>query len=133
MEFKSLHKILDLEYYEGPFMSLFEDKKGNYYIYKWLDVNADSHRWLIYQTTLPNVLSYVAKSLEALSLVKMATDQRYFVVDIHPDLSYSNVITYSLQTLPEEYQPYPDVFFDESDCLNLQPLFELSKQKKIAA
>ena len=44
MNLQDVTKLFDLEYYNGPLLSLFADSEGNFYLYKWYDLAEASHQ-----------------------------------------------------------------------------------------
>ena len=133
MDLKKLNKVLDLEYFDGPMLSLFSNRNGDLYIYKWVDINEDSHTWLVFQITLPVLLAYISKTISEKELVLNAQNGQYSLVDIYPDLSHKNHKTFSKKKLPKRLLPSANSYFQESFCPELIHLQNISHQKKAAA
>ncbi|HRI60373.1 MAG TPA: hypothetical protein PK228_11635, partial [Saprospiraceae bacterium] len=59
MNIRDITKLFDLEYFDGPLLSLFADANGNFFLYKWYDVAPESHRWLVFKVKYETLLKYL--------------------------------------------------------------------------
>jgi hypothetical protein len=110
-------KLFDIEYYDGPMLSLFrDDKVGSFYLYKWLDVAAKGHKWLIFKTNLDNLFDYIHQNIDEKTLIKKALDGQYSTVVIQPNLVYAPIKRFTSASLPTTFLPANDCFFNQSDC-----------------
>lgn len=134
----TLDKIADLLYFDGPFVSLFEDKKEKlYYIYWWCDVCQKCNRWLIFTINHRQIKDYIDGNLSMREIV--LETESFFLCDINNDVEYENVYFITHSHLPASYVPGKKSFFDielsgisEDDLSILQERFmsENIKQKK---
>ncbi len=110
-------KLFDIEYYEGPMLSLFrDDKVDNFYLYKWLDVDKTGHKWLIFKTNLDNLYDYLHQNIDEKTLVENASDGRYTIAVIQSDLTFGGIEQFTNVSLPTQFSPSIGCFFTSSDC-----------------
>ncbi|EDN65617.1 hypothetical protein BGP_0795 [Beggiatoa sp. PS] len=50
----NLRDIVDLIYFDGPLLTLFENEYGDSYLYYWCDVDEQCNRWLVFRVTKKN-------------------------------------------------------------------------------
>lgn len=72
MNFEEQKKLLDVEWFEGPLMSLFSNNKGDLYIYKWVDVGPSGHTWLVFRTNSDLLVAYVQQDISEKALILLA-------------------------------------------------------------
>ena len=109
--FKSLTKVEDIYYYDGPLLSLFISNENENYIYYWVDVDDTYNRWLIFKIDSKDLELCYKQEKDIKTLIVNPIDFIY-CADIDNDLEYNNVgIIYS-QNLPELYLPEEDCFFE---------------------
>ncbi|MCU0346658.1 MAG: hypothetical protein MUC59_06930 [Saprospiraceae bacterium] len=133
MNFKEQEKLLDIEWFEGPMMSLFLDKKGALFIYKWMDVTSDGHTWLVFRTTQDLLAAYVQQVISEKALILLAPDKSWYLVDINPELNFSNQRTLSTVELKKQALPETHTFFNEANCPEPAKLQAFMPQELIAA
>ena len=99
-------KLFDIEYYEGPMLSLFrDDKVGSFYLYKWLDVDKTGHKWLIFKTNLDNLYDYIHQNIDEKTLVQNALNGQYTTVVIQPNLVFGQIKHFTSVSLPSRFLP----------------------------
>lgn len=133
MNFKEQEKLFDIEWFEGPMMSLFTNKKGELFIYKWVDVNPDSHTWLVFRTTHDLVRAYAQKAISEQAFILLAPDKSWYLVDTNPDLRFSNKRTLYALELSQTVLPKSHTFFKDGNCQELGKLFSFISQELVAA
>jgi hypothetical protein len=117
MNFEKQVKLFDIEDYDGPMLSLFrDDKADSFYLYKWLDVEPNGHKWLIFKTNLDNLYDYIHQNIDEKTLIKKALGGQYTTVVIQPNLVYAAVKRFTSASLPNSFLPANDYFFTQSDC-----------------
>ena len=110
-------KLFDIEYYEGPMLSLFrDDKVDNFYLYKWLDVAKNGHKWLIFNINLDNLYDYIQQNIDERTLIENALGGQYTTAVIHPDLSFGDIKLFTNASLPPHFLPANGCFFMPPDC-----------------
>ena len=111
----NLEKIGDFIYYEGPLLSLYQDKinDGNYYFYKWADCDDECNRWLIFLVTEENLKRFL---FEELSLRQLITKNQFmYLVDLDNDFEQKKCLVVEMKDLPSNYLPSEDSFYGEED------------------
>lgn len=107
----NLEKIADLLYFDGPFVSLFEDnEKKTYYLYRWCDADKNCNRWLIFKANHKQIKNYIDGNLSMREIV-MGTES-FFLCDINNDIEYEHVYFITCSQLPASYIPGMKSFFD---------------------
>jgi hypothetical protein len=110
-------KLFDIEYYDGPMLSLFRDDKVDcFYLYKWLDIEKNRHKWLIFKTNLDNLYDYIHQNIDEKTLIKNALDGQYTTAIIHPNLVFGHIKHFTSISLPPLFLPANSCFFTPSDC-----------------
>jgi hypothetical protein len=110
-------KLFDIEYYDGPMLSLFrDDKVASFYLYKWLDVDKNGHKWLIFKTNLDNLYDYLHQNIDEKTLIKKALDGQYTTAVIQPNLVVGDIKYFTAASLPSHFLPANACFFTKSDC-----------------
>lgn len=124
----TLNKIADLLYYDGPFLSLFEDnEEKTYYLYRWCDVDENCNRWLIFRVNQKQIKDYINGNLSMRKII-MKTES-YFLCDINNDIEYESVYFITSSQLPESYIPGIKSLFDpELSGISDEDLFILKKR-----
>ena len=127
-------KILDIEYYDGPMLSLFKDEdEGSFYIYKWLDIEKNGHKWLIFKTNHDNLYDYIYQNIDEKTLIKKAVNGQYATVVIDPNLIYKNIKRFTTASLPNSFLPNNGCFFTQSDCPNYETLIVFLENMPLGA
>lgn len=99
----ALVEIADFLYYEGPFLTLFEDKTGDYYFYKWADFDDLAHRWIVFPVSKTNLIAYLKKETTLREL--LINSNSLYLVDLDADIKPVSTMITSPQFLPEDYLP----------------------------
>jgi hypothetical protein len=116
MNLKKQIKLFDIEYYEGPMLSLFREGKSDFYLYKWLDIESNGHKWLIFKTNLDDLYDYIHQTIDEKTLIKKALDGQYTIAIIQPSLVFDKIKHFTNSSLPNGFLPAPNCFFAASDC-----------------
>jgi len=106
-------KLGDLVYYEGPLLSLFIDKDSPdiYYLYKWVDNDETSNRWIVTQVTSLSLRTFFYKQISLKDLI--LNNPICYSIDLDNDLNEKVVLICSSTDLPKEYLPAEKSFFSE--------------------
>ncbi len=127
-------KILDIEYYEGPMLSLFKDEEAdNFYLYKWLDVEKNGHKWLIFKTNHDNLYDYIHQNIDEKMLIQKAVNGQYATAIIEPNLTYTHIKRFTTASLPNSFLPAKNCFFNQSDCPDYGALIKFLEDMPLGA
>jgi hypothetical protein len=119
INFSKLKKIGDLDYFQGPFLSLFVDEQqGNLYLCSWLKKLDISHLWLVFRVNSSDILAYMQKVIDHLELSKRSTDETYYFVEIGANAIVLNMKEISKETFLKSpnLMVKGGLFFDEDCC-----------------
>lgn len=129
-------RVGDLSNFEGPLLSLFEElNSGHLYLFDWVDRNQKSNRWLIYRALPKYLLQFLNGKISHLELFEKRPNKTVFYTDIDSNnKSFSYYDSFELVSLPPNYYPNSDNFFDVSDCNSIEKIKSviinsLSRQK----
>ncbi len=111
-DFSTFRKIADLVYLDGPFLSHYVSSKGDDYLFYWVDRDEKDNRWLVLRVSLPNLQKYIGKKISLRDLIASPNDGFLYAVDVDNDLHYHDVKLIQPTSLPEEYLPTADSFYD---------------------
>lgn len=111
-------RVGDLSNFEGPLLSLFEElNSGHFYLFDWVDRNQKANRWLIYRVSPKYLLPFLEGEISHLELFEKRPNKTVFFTDIDSNnKSFSCNNSFELVSLPPNYYPNSDNFFDISDC-----------------
>ena len=126
-------KLMDIEWFDGPLLSLFKDKNGVLFLYKWVDVKENGHTWLVFETTQEMLIAYVQQVISEKALILLSPDKRWYLVDISSALAFSNLRPLDSEKLKAQALPKDHVYFDSSDCPDPVALSNFIHQELIAA
>ena len=108
----SLEHVRDIEYFDGPLLSLFQDRDGQPWIYYWCDCDEQHNRWLMFRSTLTEVVAYMKRDKSLLDLIRSGGE--HYAIDCR---SYEpeHVLRIKLDaSWPDDYLPEPDAFYEEA-------------------
>ena len=107
-----LELIADLIYLNGPILSLLRNNKGDYYLYRWSDVDEQFNRWLVFRITSPDLHLYLEeKEITLRQLILHPVDGFLYMVDIDNDLNYHHVMFVEPANLPTSYLPTENTYY----------------------
>jgi hypothetical protein len=106
-------KLGDFLYYEGPLLSHFIDKNKpeDNYLYRWVDFNDDSHRWLISKFSEKDLLAFFNGEISLNALIKL--NNFVTLLDLDGELNKVQIQIIPTSDLPDTYLPIEDSFFKE--------------------
>ncbi len=119
INFSKLKKIGDIDYFQGPFLSLFVDEQqGNLYLCSWLKKLDISHLWLVFRVNSNDILAYMQRGIDHLELSKRSTDEIYHLVEIGANAVVLNTKEISKETFVKSpnLMAKAGLFFDEDCC-----------------
>ncbi len=107
-----LRDIVDLIYFDGPLLTLFENQYGDYYLYHWCDVDQRCNRWLVFRVTQKFLRLYITQKLSLRELILNPVDGFLYALDLDDDLICQQVYLTSPNQLPDRYVPAVDSYYD---------------------
>ena len=133
MNIKGQKKLFDIEWFEGPLLSLFSNSEGGLFIYKWVDVNSDRHTWLVSKTNHELVAAYAQKVISEQALILLSPEKSWYLVDINPNLQHSNQRALTIQDMKQTVLPSSHTYFNEDNCTELDKLHAFIEKDLVAA
>ncbi len=121
----SLTRIVDVQNFEGPLLTLFKDTvTNNLYLFDWVDRDILFNRWIVYRCD-PNKLNQFIKAKISHYDLFVSDEPICYLIDIDENIVWNNLKEIMKKDLPKSYLPQRDVFFEEVDCPNFKKLTEL--------
>jgi len=118
MDIRDVTKLFDLEYYDGPLLSLFADANGDFYLYKWYDVAPNSHQWLVWRVQYETLLRYLNGTTTELELLHEDIGKPFYLIEFSPKGQPVIVETIARDHALKEYSELKNVYFDPRLCPN---------------
>ena len=108
----------DFIYHEGPLLSHFVDKNNlsDNYLYRWVDFNDDSHRWLIFRLSDTDLSAFFKGQSSLRQLI--SKNSFVYLLDLDAQLNKIQILLVSSNDLPDAYLPQINSFFDEEQYEN---------------
>jgi hypothetical protein len=134
MDIKEITKLFDLEYFDGPLLSLFADIKGNLYLYKWYDLQENAHQWLVFPIDYKTLSNYLNNMIPEAGLLQSSGS--FYIVKFNEKGRPLVVGQKSKQEVVREYAKTSEVYFDEALCPHwkaVQPFFRSEPFQSAAA
>jgi hypothetical protein len=122
----NLRHIVDLIYFEGPLLSVFENEFGDYYLYCWCEVDNLYNRWLVFRIHRNQLIQYLERKINLLELILHPVDGLHYLLDLDSDLQVNKFYIVLPDALPDLYLPEADAYYDE--MLLDAEFFERDKQ-----
>ncbi|MEN8219957.1 MAG: DUF6575 domain-containing protein [Pseudomonadota bacterium] len=110
----NLRDIVDLIYFDGPLLTLFENEYGDSYLYYWCDVNEQCNRWLVFRVTRKTLRFYVTQKLSLRELIANPVDGFLYSIELDDELQCQQCCLIQPQNLPQKYLPAVDSYYDFS-------------------
>jgi len=105
--------IEDLEYLQGPILTLLGDEYGNLFIEKYCEEDNDSMRMLRVRTSQKLVDDYLSRSISMYDLLEMSDNGICVLVDYFTSGSFDATILH-IDNVPEYYMPRKTAFHEPS-------------------
>jgi hypothetical protein len=118
----------DLVYFDGPLLSLFENRQGEPYLFLWADVDEDANRWIAFRVGRERLSSYLRKGITLRALLLGSPDGYVFVADMYGPSEYSHVLILRPEHLPSSYLPAQDSYYDFEPRHNDIDLIALARE-----
>ncbi len=106
-----LQKIGDLDYFEGPSLSLFKSEEDNsLYLFDWVDCDKDAHRWLLYPISPQQLAKFIDRKITRHDL--FFSQKVVKILDLVDNFILSQAYSLKTADLPQSYKPNTNTFFD---------------------
>ncbi|MGL5058555.1 MAG: DUF6575 domain-containing protein [Microcoleus sp.] len=111
----NLKRIADLEYFDGPLLSLFENEYGDSYLYSWCDADNLYNRWLVFRIVRSTLKLYIECNISLHELIVNPADGFIYSLDIDNTLQVKNTYLLLPENLPTIYLPETDSYYELSE------------------
>jgi hypothetical protein len=111
----NLKAIADLIYFDGPLLSMFENKYGDVYFYYWCDGDENYNRWLVFRVAQKMLEEYIRAQISLDKLILSPADGFLYSLDIDDKLEAQNTCLIHPENLPDTYIPEADSYYDFAD------------------
>ncbi|MFN0214749.1 MAG: YegP family protein [Saprospiraceae bacterium] len=132
MNIQDVTKLFDLEYFDGPLLSLFADAKGDFFLYKWYDLALSSHQWLVFKVKYATIQKYLNKTYSEYEVLNDQTPKTFYLIEFTEKGKPRLVKTIPQQTVSKEYEGLKSVFFNSEMCPNWKAVQHFFKKDKIS-
>lgn len=92
-----LTHLRDLEWFDGPLVSLYRNDIGDRFIARWCDTDQKACRWLLYRASMSEVESYDTDFTSAISPL----DAFVFIVDRNENIISASILP--VDEIPSDY------------------------------
>lgn len=132
IELPIMKKVVDMIYYEGPFLSLYEDEIGRYFFYKWCNSDEVSNTWLVFEVSGEKMIAFYKKEMSLRDLVTTLWSLPVYLLHIGKEFLISSTEILGKE-IPVEFLPQKDSFFDENQYESdaIQFLQNLSNESSV--
>jgi len=118
MDIRDVTKLFDLEYYDGPLLSLFADANGDFYLYKWYDVAPNSHQWLVWRVQYETLLRYLNGMATEFDLLQEDLGESFYLIEFSEKSQPVVVGAIARDHALDEFLELKTVYFDPQLCPN---------------
>jgi hypothetical protein len=109
---RELQKRADLVFFDGPLLSLFENKDGDPYFFIWADVDRDTNRWVVFRTASAGLSAFLNKNVTLRELVTHPSDGFLYVADLNAASDFGDVWIIPAAELPVAYLPASNSYYE---------------------
>ena len=108
-----LHKVCDLEYFDGPLLSQFRHDRGDHYLYYWCDCDETANRWMVLRVSETGIIRLVNRFVPLDYLIpKSCQDDFVYFVDMDTSGVFLRFAICLIDQIPGNYLPGPGVYID---------------------
>ncbi|HVA51350.1 MAG TPA: hypothetical protein VNH11_33725 [Pirellulales bacterium] len=101
-----LHKVRDLDAFDGPLLSHFRHPSGDDYLYYWCDCNDSANRWMVLRVTERNILRLANRVVPLDYVIPTgAKDDFVYFVDLDGNGRAARVLLVIKENVPADYTP----------------------------
>ncbi len=131
MDIRDVTKLFDLEYYDGPLLSLFADVNGDFYLYKWYDMAPNAHQWLVWRVQYETLLRYLNGMATEFDLLHEDINEPFYLVEFSEKGQPVVVEILAHSHTLETYSELKTVYFDPELCPNWKAVRHFFRLKPI--
>ena len=131
MNIQELTKLFDLEYFDGPLLSLFADANGDFFLYKWYDLSENSHQWLVFRVNFTTIQNYLNGTVSEYALLNDEPSQLFHVIVFSEKGKPKILNTISTKDIITEYDGLRSVFFQPEMCPNWKAVQYFFKKEAV--
>jgi len=132
MNIQDITKLFDLEYFDGPLLSLFADADGDFFLYKWYDLTINSHQWLAFKVKYTTIQKYLNGTSSEYEILNDQTPKTFYLIEFSEKGKPNIVKTIPQQTILKEYNGLKSIFFKPELCPNWKAVQYFFKKDKIS-
>ena len=131
---KTFDYFTDLEWFDGPWASLFlERKTGQPFYLTWVDRSETFHRWLFFPISPRSLRLFLAGKLSDDDLLWLDPSETVTLLELNGDMVVGEVRELLKIDLPDDFKPSPDGFFEPNLCPDLEKINQFLQQFPTAA
>ena len=107
--------IRNIQSFEIPLLSEYNDSNGNKYIFHWCDCSEQLHRYLAIKTDESLMESFVSGELSLIDLILggEGIDREALLLDFNSEGDIEKAMSIYLNDIKDKYLPLPGTFFLE--------------------
>ena len=133
-----LVKFADRMYYDGPLLSHYTTRsRFKYYLFHWIDNDAERNRWLVMEVTLAHLFDYISDTRTLFDITQQEYNNKLLVVDTDPSGTFTFGLLVSATELHPDYVPEKESYFEAENVLASMPnyvaLFQDSRRSVMHA
>ncbi|RQW69056.1 hypothetical protein EBB56_18585 [Halomonas sp. YLB-10] len=106
--------VEDILYFDGPILSILKGSTTQDYFYYWCDADDRHNRWMILPVSREQIIEYKSSKITLLDICKNKKSVTF--VDINEELNPKKGIDVSLDSVPDDYLPPEESYFDIDLC-----------------
>lgn len=107
-----LIKIDDLIFFEGPVLSYFKDKNNKDYFMRWIEMDDQCNRWMLFQVSKENILEHLNGHVTLLSLINQVASGIVYFIDIDSHIEFNQIKSVEVSKIPSSYLPGEQSYFE---------------------
>jgi hypothetical protein len=116
-----LSRLGDLEYFEGPVLTLYKSVLNNkLYLFDWVDQSDRCNRWMVYEVKPDFVHNYINCEITQLELFDSSNGIKCYM-DIFSNNTIHSQELYQIDIIPDDYLPN-NVYFDKSLSIQIEKI-----------
>lgn len=105
----------DLIYYDGPFLSIYDnsDNWDYQYIHLWVDCDDEWHRWLVFEIDYDDLENYKNGKISLRNLILNKSVNDVYIFYLADEYHRDEITLVRKEDIPQEYLPSEDSFWSE--------------------
>ena len=112
---EGLQWVQDLEYFDGPLVSLFQNRKKHNYLYYCVDTDSIVNRWMVCRISETSLLRLSARRIPLDQVIPNGLEDDFvYVVDLDNEGETQSVLQVMIGAIPEAYTPAEGAFLSKA-------------------